>query len=234
VPDIPPIGQRERPWSRHELLRVAPLFWRAALPSRLDRVAMSLLDGWADRGWPVIVRRLMVGESPDHAPVGVPLPPALGKQRIALCLPTEAVLERSSPPMLWTVKHKANSAWHETIDALMALGTRSGVMPATFGSLLWQHQTGLQYLSRQSDMDVLWYAHRNCDLRCLLAAIAAIQRTAPVRIDGEVVFSNGDAVNWRELHACISEEDPPPVLAKSIDGVRLVDISWLQDSQRAA
>jgi malonate decarboxylase holo-[acyl-carrier-protein] synthase/biotin-independent malonate decarboxylase gamma subunit len=234
VPEITPAGPHEGPWSRHELLRIAPLFWRAALPSRLDRAAMSLLDGWADRGWPVIVRRRMVDERSDHAPVGVPLPPALGKQRIALCVPANAVLERSSPPALCTVQREGDPSWQATIDALITLGARLAVMPASYGSLLWQHQTGLRYLSRQSDIDVLWYAHRECDVPCLIAGIAAIQRTAPMRIDGEVVFANGDAVNWRELHACLDGKEPAEVLVKSIDGVRLVNVSWLQDLQRAA
>jgi malonate decarboxylase holo-[acyl-carrier-protein] synthase len=153
---------------------------------------------------------------------------------VALCVPATAVLERSSPPALWTVQREGDPSWQATIDALITLGTRLAVIPASFGSLLWQQQTGLQYLSRQSDIDVLWCAHRECDVLCLLAGIAGIQRTAPMRIDGEVVFANGDAVNWRELHACLDGEEPEEVLAKSIDGVRLVNVAWLQDLQRAA
>jgi phosphoribosyl-dephospho-CoA transferase len=226
-------GPREGHWSRHELLRIAPSFWRAALPRHLDRAATSMLDGWADRGWPAIVRRRLAGERSDHAPVGVPLPPEIGKQRIALCVPAQAVLERLPPPLLWTVRRNAYTAWQETIDALTTLGTRLAVVPASFGSLLWQHQTGLHYLTSQSDLDVLWYVDRECDVVGLLAGIAAVQRVAPMRIDGEVVFANGDAVNWWELHAYLEGDEPAEVLAKSIDGVRLIDVAWLRNLRRA-
>lgn len=225
---------RQRPWSRHELLRIAPPLWRRALASRPELAAKPLVTSWADRGWPVIVRRRMVDERQDAVPVGVPLPQAAGKLRIALTVPDAAVLERSAPPPLSMVKRAADRTWWNAIDALVALGARLAVTPASFGSLLWEYRTGLSYLSDQSDLDVLWYAHRRCDLDSLLAGIAGIERTAPMRIDGEIVFADGDAVNWRELRAALDGETSGAVLVKSIDSVRLANVAQIASLRRAA
>lgn len=221
-------------WIRHELIRVAPPLWRQVLSSRPDLEALPMLRDWADRGWPVIVRRRAVDEGPDSVPVGVPLPPTANKARIALTLPRTAALQRSSLPPLSAVKHTADRAWWRTIDALVALGARLGVTPASFGSLFWQHTTGLAYLSCQSDLDVLWHVHRGCNPGSLLAGIASVERLAPMRIDGEIVFMDGGAVNWRELRAVLDGEPSGTVLVKSIDRVRLASISQLPNLRSVA
>jgi phosphoribosyl-dephospho-CoA transferase len=225
---------RETCWTRHELLLVAPSDWARALPQNLDLAARSLLTFWSDRGWPVIVRRRTEKEQLNSVPVGVPLPPVAGKQRIALSIPQSAVVRRQWPPSLRTVRQIAEPSWRRTIDALVSLGVRLGIAPAAFGSLLWQYRTGLQYLSHQSDLDVLWHAHSDCDLAALLAAIAVIEQNAPMRIDGEVVFADGGAVNWRELYLALNGSRSSEVLVKSIGGVALADVSKLTKLRRAA
>jgi hypothetical protein len=55
-----------------------------------------------------------------------------------------------------------------------------------------------------------------------------------MRIDGEVAFPDGEAVNWRELHLALNQDGPTEVLAKSIDGVRLLDVSRAPRTWRAA
>jgi phosphoribosyl-dephospho-CoA transferase len=222
----------ERLWFRHELLRLAPDYWDRTLTSRPDLAAVPLLASWADRGWPVVVRRRAAGECAKMVPIGVPLPRSAGEPRIALAIPKEAVLERSSPPSLWTVRNAADRSWKPTIRALVMLGARHAVTPAAFGSLLWQYQTGLRYLSPRSDLDLLWRAHEGYEISYLLAGIAEAERSAPMRIDGEIVFPNGASVNWRELYRALSHDDVSEVLVKSIDGVHLADISQLLVSRR--
>jgi phosphoribosyl-dephospho-CoA transferase len=232
--DIIVIHPRERSWQRHELLSVAPKFWRSELASRPAVTAAPFLATWADNGWPVIVRRRMAGDRPDGVPVGVPLPPAAGKMRIALTVPEQAVLERSPPPSLLAVGHVADSAWGPTIHALVALGARYGVSPVAFGSLLWQYRTGLPYLSPRSDLDVLWPVQADCEIGALVAGIAATERGAPMDIDGEIAFPDGEAVNWRELHRALNQDGPTEVLVKSIGGVHLLDVSRAPRTWRAA
>jgi phosphoribosyl-dephospho-CoA transferase len=215
------------PWRRHDLLRVAPGAWASALANYPSLVDLPLVEAWADRGWPVIVRRRGEAEDPDLAPVGVPLSPAHGKRRVALLLPRADVLQRSSPPLLRAAARVADPGWRSTIVSLLALGARIGVEPAAFGGLLWQHLTGLAYLSPHSDLDLLWPVPAAFDVLSLVFSIAEVQRDAPLRIDGEVIFPDGSAVNWRELWNAHRTADRATVLAKSMEGVRLVEIAYV-------
>jgi phosphoribosyl-dephospho-CoA transferase len=223
------------PWRRHELLHVAPDVWASALAHRPALAGLPLLAQWAEREWPVIVRRRAAEEDPDLVPVGVPLPPAAGKCRVALALAPDGILQRSSPPLLRAAAKVAAPGWQATIAALLALGERTGVEPSAFGSLLWEHLTGLAYLSAQSDLDVLWPVPADFDVLSLVFGIARVQHDTPLRIDGEVVFPDGSAVNWRELWnvhrashpAAHWAEDRATVLAKTMEGVRLLDIASL-------
>jgi phosphoribosyl-dephospho-CoA transferase len=229
-----PLSEPHQPWSRHELLRVAPAAWAQILGSWTDLAAVPYVADWADRGWPVIVRRRVRGEPTDLVPIGVPLPPSAGKQRIGLLISPQVVLERSRPPLLWNVRQTAGASRKRAIQDLVSLGARHGVKPTVIGSLFWQYRTGLPYLSPQSDLDVLWQAHSGCSMRSLLAGIEAIERGEDICIDGEVIFPGGTAVNWRELHLAFARGGATEVLVKSMDGVRLVDISDLPALRRAA
>ena len=216
-----------RPLRRHDLLHVAPDVWASVLALCPPLADLPLVGDWADRGWPVIVRRRGEVEDRHLIPVGVPLPPAAGKRRVALLIPPDGVLQRSLPPSLHAMANVADPGWRSTIDALLAVGARSGVEPSAFGSLMWQHLTGLAYLSPHSDLDVLWPLPADFDVHSLVCRIAAVQRHAPLRIDGEIIFPDGSAVNWRELWNALRAADRGTVLAKTMESVRLFDIASL-------
>jgi phosphoribosyl-dephospho-CoA transferase len=215
-------------WRRHDLLHVAADVWALVLALYPALTDLPLLGDWSDRGWPVIVRRRAETEDRHLVPVGVPLPPAAGKHRVALLIPPDGVLQHSSPPALHATARAADPDWRSTIDALVDLGARSGVEPAAFGSLLWQHLTGLAYLSPHSDLDVLWPIPANFDVHSLVCSIREIQSDATLRIDGEIIFPDGTAVNWRELWNAYQAADGATVLAKTMERVRLLDIASLQ------
>jgi phosphoribosyl-dephospho-CoA transferase len=218
----------ETSWRRHDLLHVAPEVWASVLALSPQLAELPLLGEWADRGWPVIVRRHCEADDRQLVPVGVPLPPAAGKRRVALQIPPDAILQRSRPhPLRAAAASASDPNWRSTIDALVAVGARSGVEPAAFGSLLWQHLTELAYLSPQSDLDVLWPIPTNFDVHALVCRIAEIQHDAPLRIDGEIIFPDGSAVNWRELWNAQQAPDRATVLAKTMESVRLLDVASL-------
>jgi phosphoribosyl-dephospho-CoA transferase len=216
-------------WRRHDLLHVAPDVWAAALARCPSLADPPLIRVWADRGWPVIVRRRGEAEDPHLVPIGVPLPPMAGKRRVALLIPPNGVLQHSLPPSLHKMAKAADPDWRSTIDALVDVGARSGVEPAAFGSLLWQHLTGLAYLSPRSDLDVLWSIPADFDVHSLVCRIGEVQRDATVRIDGEIIFPDGTAVNWRELWNAYQATEGTTVLAKTMEGVHLLKIASLQN-----
>lgn len=215
------------PFRRHDLLYVEPDVWALVLGRCPATTELPLLKHWVDQAWPVIVRRRAAGEDAGLVPVGVPLPPAAGKGRIALLIPPHCVVQCSAPRALRVAATVARSEWHSTIAALLSLGGRIGVEPVVVGSVLWEHLTGLTYVSPQSDLDVLWPVPARFDVLSLLSSIASIQRDAPMRIDGEIIFADGSAVSWRELWMAHHATGPATVLAKTMETVRLLEIGSL-------
>ena len=207
----------ERPIGRHDLVLVSPESWRAMLAARGDLSADSLLANWSDRGWPTIRRRAMPGEASGVA-LGLPLPPSAGKKRLCFLLPSDAIVSVARPPLLKDVCASAPRDWWPALDRLDELALRHSVQARAFGSLAWQALTGLDYVTGRSDLDLLLDVGRNTDLDRLVSDIAAIESSAPMRLDGELMRWDGAAVNWREFRAGSGE-----LLVKSIEGVRLLD-----------
>ena len=188
--------------ARHDLVQVTADSWPAACatrtpPRRLAPQQAAAVNGWAAAGHPVITRRSVPGDPADRLPVGVPLPPSLGKLRVALSVPLTATWQRA-PVDLQEAAGSAPGTWSGTIDRLASLGQVLGAQPQVFGALLWQHVTGLQYLQEGSDLDLLWRVSDHSSVFSLLDGLRQIDDKSPVRIDGEVRTPRGD-VNWRDL-----------------------------------
>lgn len=202
---------------RHTLVDVSAAAWRRLVESRDDLAAEPVVADWVDRGWPLISRRPGVGESEGLA-LGLPLPPSLGKHRIAVVLQPDGVTTTRPPPLLDEAWTAAPPSWAETIERLSALAASHAGPARVFGSLAWQWITGLPYLTLDSDLDVLLSCASVGDIDGQATGIAEIEATAPMRIDGELVRPDGSAVNWREVHARCDE-----LLVKHAGGVALVN-----------
>ncbi|OXJ38111.1 malonate decarboxylase holo-[acyl-carrier-protein] synthase [Burkholderia sp. HI2714] len=191
----------ELPLRRHTLVTLTAAGWGAAFARDPALAADPLVQAWAERGWPLIVRRA----SPDEAdagrvPLGLPLPPSAGKRRIALSAATDALAAVGPLPALSDVLAAAPEAWRTALRELDALGARYGVQGRVFGSLAWQALTGEPYLGASSDLDIVFPLPDPASLAPLLDGLAAIDARAPMRIDGELLRDDGAGVNWRELH----------------------------------
>jgi phosphoribosyl-dephospho-CoA transferase len=192
--------------ARHTLVRVSRDAWAGCVASQPGLADEPLVRNWAAYDWPLVVRRPLPGDSHGGGvPVGLPLPPKLGKRRIGAVVPADAIVSTEPPPKLATLRAFAPDSWRVTIDALDAIAGRHHVAVRAFGSLAWQGLTGLAYLSESSDLDLLFDLPAATDvpgaLRALLADVAGCEAFAPMRIDGEVIRADGAGVNWRELHA---------------------------------
>lgn len=201
---------------RHDLAFVRPESWRATLATRSDLADEPLLAAWVDKGWPLIGRRAMPSEA-HGVPLGLPLPPSAGKRRLCFLMQPGDIVSTAPPPSLREAAAVAPVAWRPTLDRLAQLASQHSAKARVFGSLAWRALTGLEYLSESSDLDLLLRLGDDTDVRGLAAGLAAIETTAPMRLDGELV-RDGSAVNWRELHAGESQ-----VLVKTIGGVTLID-----------
>jgi phosphoribosyl-dephospho-CoA transferase len=205
-----PCSRSDDALRRHDLIFVSPAAWRALLESHPGLAQEPLVAGWADRGWPLIVRRIVPGEA-KGLPLGLPLPPSDGKRRLAFVVQSGDVIATAPPPLLRDAVDAAPPAWRPTMERLVDLAAAYDGEARVFGSLAWRLLTGLDYLTAHSDLDMLLPLPPAGDVTRLTGELAALESAAPMHLDGELVRSDGAAVNWRELH-----EGAQEVLVKTI------------------
>ena len=203
--------------ARHDLVYVRRPAWRALVAMQADADAEPLVVDWADRGWPLVVRRF-TDDASDGIALGLPLPPSLGKRRLSFTIAARDVVESSPPPLLDDAIGFAPLAWRPTLARIVAMASTFGIEPRVFGSLAWHTLTGLDYLSPTSDVDLFLPMPDAADVRSLTARLAVIEADAPMRLDGELVRRDGAAANWREIDA-----NAPEVLVKNLGSVALIE-----------
>ena len=195
---------------RHAFAYPSPTSWTTWIATQPKLGMEPMVADWARAGRPLVVRRSARDDAAGLVPLGLPLPPSHGKRRIAIALAPEDILRVTPPPLLAEASVAAPPVWQATIARVLQLDPQTRV----FGSLSWQHLTGLPYLSGTSDIDLLWQLQPGTDATTLLAGISNIDRNAPMRIDGEILGMAG-GVQWREL-----QEDVNDVLVKAAAFVR--------------
>jgi phosphoribosyl-dephospho-CoA transferase len=210
------MGADEAP-QRHAIAAIDAVRWRAALTGALAEEHSTLLASWFGAGRPAVVTGARTGSVASIVPLGVPLPPSMGRLRIALSLRREAVRAVSPPPRLRTALACAPAAWRPGLASLEARASAAGVTFRTFGSLAWQFLTGLPYLTERSDVDLLFHPTTRTSLEAGVALLWEWQASHGLRADGEIVLPDGRAVAWREWLQPAAE-----VLAKGRTGVALV------------
>jgi phosphoribosyl-dephospho-CoA transferase len=205
---------------RHDLLQPEAAAWDAMLRCHQGLGDLPLVADWARLDRPVIVRRRMAGELPDCVPAALPLPPCHGKRRLAFTFSSSAALTARPAVLLRDAARAAPAEWQSIIAALLDFGDTIETAPRVFGALLWEHATGLPYLSPQSDLDLLWSISDANTAHSLVARLHQLDAKSPVRLDGELELPEGAAVNWRELARTLEDQNGD-VLVKTMDGVEM-------------
>jgi malonate decarboxylase holo-[acyl-carrier-protein] synthase len=201
------------PLERHHMVHAAPAAWAEMLARRSDLAAEPLVVDWAQCGWPLVVRRPGCADVAGAVQLGLPLPLASRRRRVALELSTEDLIDWGPSPRLVDAMAAAPESWRSSIATLVALDSEV----RCFGSLAWQHLTGLAYLSAKSDLDLLWRVGSAAAANALAVNIASVAECAPMRLDGEFINSAGVGVQWQEWGSSARE-----LVAKDRDGVRLL------------
>jgi phosphoribosyl-dephospho-CoA transferase len=213
MPDAP----HWRTLHRHAFVHVAREARSQVGLSIADPACRKLVFAWLGEGRPLIVRRQasdFAAETTSIA-VGLALPPAEGKLRIALHLPPAAIDHVAPPPRLSAVCADMSARWRRVLEALDRRGAEHGIVFRVFGSAAWQAVTGLNYLTDHSDIDLLW---RPADRAALEAGTALLQECNDLHgtpLDGEILFGSDAAVSWREWARCTDRER---VLVKRLRG----------------
>jgi phosphoribosyl-dephospho-CoA transferase len=221
---IAQVGSR---WPRHTLIWPLASEHARIMAEARDEPRRAALDLWRAHDWPLVVRRNddigMV--SLDRVAAGLPLPPSHGKSRLALHLRCSGIARCEAPLALGAVARTLPPPWQRPLAALDDATRKAHVHLSVFGSAAWQAITGLDYLHDDSDLDLLFRPANVDEIDRVVSLYERWERETHRRIDGEILFSGGDAVAWREwAHA----ERGARVLAKNIDRVALVKRSTLR------
>jgi len=169
-----------------------------------------------------VVARQSCGEVlSDNIAVGLALPPVQGKRRIALSLVAHDIARYTQPLLLADAIAHAPAAWQPALSELDAAAMDIDIELRVFGSLAWQALSGIQYLTPQSDIDLLWHPLSNSQLQQGIALLARWEQSSGLRADGEVLFGGSSAVSWREW-ATLKSGDDQRVLVKRASSAELV------------
>lgn len=199
------------PLRRHTLVWLPPDAMQAVSPAQAVR-----LRAWCAQGHPMIVARRPPGTPGDPVHLGVPLPPAEGKQRLAARAAASAVVRTAPLPPLAQVIDAAPRALQPALASLRARAEALGCTPRVFGAFAWQTLTGLDYVHAASDLDLLWDIDQPERIEALVALLANWEQGSGQRVDGELRLRDGRAMSWRELAS-----GAPRVLVKTDDDARL-------------
>jgi len=184
---------------RHQLVWLENTAWQRVLNPQdtelaWDAQAAECLAHWARHDLPLVVTR----QTGKPLTLGLAAPTHWGRRRLVVQVQAAGDVRRTGAfplaqgitPLLPAA---AQGHWHSLCAALAECGAPTRV----FGSYGWQAVSGLEQVRETSDLDVL--AQVNSAEQA--DAVARLFDSAPLpapRLDGELQFSCGAAVAWRE------------------------------------
>jgi phosphoribosyl-dephospho-CoA transferase len=156
---------------------------------------------WVRRGLPAVVARRSAGLAADELNLGIALPASYGRVRIGFTASLPSLQKISSPPPLAGVIASAPRESRPLLRDLCGKAEALGVEFHVYGSYAWQHLTGECYVTRSSDIDLLWRPRHRDQLMSGIMLCSSWERQSGLSLDGEIVWPDGAAVAWREMAA---------------------------------
>lgn len=208
---------------RNQLVWLYPEAWQAIVARTWDNQALNILRHWAEHQLPLVVARQREGSDPTHISLGLPAPLQWERRKLALEAKSEDVTRTGHFP--WLHELVQQGAWlegvHECARALKALGLQARV----YGSHGWQCITGMACVQAASDLDLSFEVPDLGTAAALCKVLAELDYG--MALDGEIVFRQGAAVPWREMHQLTSGK-VHQVLTRDRYVARLVDLNGLR------
>ena len=170
-------------------------------------------------GWELVVTRQPsdVSRGGSDIAVGLAAPARWGWRRIALRVPRADVLFFDEFPRMESVTGQlpavARDAWRQLAAALSA----AAITARVYGSHGWQFVSQMRYAHRHSDIDI-WLSIADArQAGTATSALAAFEGAGFPRLDGELLFADGNAFAWREWQAW-REGRHAHIMCKSLAG----------------
>jgi len=211
---------RTTPLHRHQLARLGAAGWQRVLAREWDAQARECLAHWAAHGLPLVVTRQIPSPLQDDGiAMGLPAPGRWGRRRFAVQVPRADVAYFDEFPGLRQVIGRLpdgqRRAWQALCEGLEACGAVARV----HGSHGWRHLTGLDHVHATSDVDLSISVSDDVQADRVAALLQAFPCRRP-RLDGELMFADGDGVAWREWLAWRAGR-VKALLVKRLDGCSL-------------
>jgi phosphoribosyl-dephospho-CoA transferase len=186
--------------------------------------ALSLLHRWVLSGYPLIVAR-QDEVLPNCLRVGLAEPPSWGKRRLSFVVSVQGIQTHQHGPGVGVVVPQLPQQWQAGAVALHDFLDQQNIAAHVYGSGAVQLLTGLPCLTESSDLDVLFKPTNWLEAEKLCLFLNALQTEYPdFKVDGEVLNTSGQAVQWRELYRSFSDPDSQ-LLVKTNRAVTLVGLS---------
>lgn len=206
--------------TRNELVWLAPAAWTQIEAHPWDQEAQVILAHWRAQHLPLVVCRQRPQTQSDQLCVGLPAPQQWSRRRLALTVRLDHLMAREEFPALLQVAQAY--PWGAAALELSAAFAALGVQTHVYGSHGWQWLTGLAYVHGASDLDLSMVVNSLGVASQVVKQLAST--TLDCRIDGEIVFPQGQAIAWRELEQLLQGQTSQ-VLVKDRHAVRLADLT---------
>ena len=216
------------PLRRHQIVWLSEAGWQRVHDRNWDAPARDCLVHWATRRLPLVVTRQLGPACDDSIALGLPAPGRWERRRLALTVSRSDVLYFDEFPLaekvLGLLPVPARPAWRSLCADLKSAHANARV----YGSYGWQLLSGFDHVRAGSDID-LWLSVSDLGQADAVAACLQSLSSELPRLDGELMFSNGAAVAWREWLAWRAGR-VKSLLVKTIAGSALVHPSGWQGS----
>lgn len=182
--------------ARNQLVWIEPAAWAQIEARDWDAQAQEILAHWRTRRLPLVVCRQSAEAESDQVCVGLPAPQSWAKRRLALTVSLKQITACENFPTLLQLAqaYPWNAVAVDVSRSLASLGAQAHV----YGSYGWQWLTGLAYVHGASDLDL---SVNVSSFEMASQVVTQLDSTAfHCRLDGEIVFPQGQAIAWREMH----------------------------------
>jgi phosphoribosyl-dephospho-CoA transferase len=209
---------------RNQLVWLTDGAWQALINRSSDPQTQVILSHWHQHQLPVVVTRQHGALSAGQVSLGLPAPAQWSRRKLALEVPQNAIEASHRFPPLSQIA--SANGWDGAVVELNRALIQSGVEAEVYGSFAWQFLTRLSYVHPASDLDISLQVRHLDQARQVLDLLS--HADLPQRLDGEIVFANGQAVAWREL-AQLLDGQVSQVLVKDHTRVALMSLNALGD-----
>jgi len=203
---------------RHDLVWLDP-----EAPCTVWGAGPEVVADWIAAGLPFVAAR-REGSRQDQLRLGFTRPGLGPRHRVAVTVPVAALERQDEAPTLSSLRPKLPADWQSALADLDAALKAVGCVARLFGSAVTHCLTGQATLRADSDLDLLLDCTETEQVDAVLSILAAAPATP--RLDGEIRFTSGWAVSWREF-AQVWPAAEAKVLAKADQALALLRVDDL-------